>query len=89
MIGKPCGVCSGAGRIRGIFQWMECAACDGAGLLTLTGCMLSLKERAEVMRQREAEAEALRRQCGISGPGVDYQGMNNRHRAGGGNWTGD
>ncbi|MBX9754657.1 MAG: hypothetical protein K2X80_07885 [Pseudomonadaceae bacterium] len=93
-----CEVCQGIGFIKGIFHRMECAACNGSGLINRDTCE-ALEPAAMVVQLRQRlnwatrQVEVLRaqlEQAGLAGgPAQDYVGMNNRRGNGGGNWTGD
>lgn len=90
-----CEVCQGKGVIKGIFHRMECAGCNGGGLIDaatnqpLAYPDLVAEQRARLIRA-EREIEQLRRRVPVSGgPAGDYAGRSNKHHRGGGNWTGD
>lgn len=84
-----CEICQGKGESMGIFHLLECAACDGTGLVDeATG--LALEPRAMVAQllvRLAAQEQAAKPAEG--GPGADYVGRKNNHHRGGGNWTGD
>lgn len=92
-----CEICQGHGFIRGIFHRMECAGCNGAGLVHKeTGEALELAVMVGQLRQRLSRAERVidrqRQQFereGLAGAAKDYAGQNNKRHRGGGNWTGD
>ncbi len=94
-----CEVCQGHGVITGIFHVMDCAACNGSGLIDrATNQALSSEQMVQQLRVRLNRAN---RQIGqqqeqleraglvpVSGPAADYQG-NNKKGAGGAHFTGD
>lgn len=92
-----CEICLGKGVIQGIFHRMECAGCNGAGLVhQVTGDALETAVMVGQLRQRlggvEGVIEQQRQQLarkGLAGPAKDYAGQNNKRHRGGGNWTGD
>lgn len=94
-----CEVCQGQGVISGIFHTMECAGCNGAGLidrnsneaLSHAAMVQQLRVRLNrANRQIGQQQEQLKRAglAPISGPAADYQG-NNKKGAGGAHYTGD
>lgn len=97
---ERCEICGGDGKIRGVFHVMECAACNGGGLVDAeTHAALPYRELVEQLRlrvdqlakQRNMQQAALM-EAGLwplKGPANDYVGQNNKHHRGGGNWTGD
>ena len=92
-----CEICLGKGVIKGIFHVMECAGCNGAGLVhEVTGEALAPAAMVGQLRQRLSRAEGVIEQqrqrlerAGLMGAAKDYAGQNNKHHRGGGNWTGD
>lgn len=94
-----CEICQGQGVIKGIFHTMECAGCNGAGLIDRDSCE-ALSHAAMVQqlrvrlnranRQIEQQREQLERAglLPVAGPAADYQG-NNKKGAGGAHFTGD
>jgi len=90
---KECEACQGNGWIRGVFHEMECASCDGGGLVDrATGERIDPKELVVLLRLRLNRAMQIVRlyeQTQPAGPGADYGGRENKHHRGGGNWTGD
>lgn len=92
---ERCECCRGRGWIQGIFHRMECAACNGGGLVRPDGTALAYPQLVEQLKLRAdaATARLARIEAGlpraVTGPAADYQGMSNRRRPGGGNWTGD
>lgn len=97
---ERCEACVGTGVIRGIFHVMECAGCNGAGLINpRSGLGLPHAQGVEQLRLRltraENEVARLRKQVdarlgavAASGPAADYIG-NNKRGAGGAHRTGD
>ena len=94
-----CEVCQGQGVIKGIFHVMDCAGCNGAGLIDrATNQALSLEQMVQQLRVRlnranrqvEQQREQLERAglAPVTGPAADYQG-NNKKGAGGAHFTGD
>lgn len=90
---ERCEICRGAGKINGIWEWMECAGCNGGGLVRPGGQALEYPDLVAELRMRLQGAtrlvEVLRSSAPVGGPAADYVGMKNDHRPGGGNWTGD
>jgi hypothetical protein len=90
-----CEICRGEGTIQSIFHGrMECAACNGGGLVSESGEALEYSELVAQLRERLRGAERQIDQMKTrlpeqGGPGDDYRGMRNKHHPGGGNWTGD
>ncbi len=93
-----CEICQGQGVIAGIFHVMDCAGCNGAGLIDrATNEALSSAQMVQQLRVRLNRANKqvasltarLDRAGLVGGPAQDYAGMNNRCGHGGGNWTGD
>lgn len=90
-----CEVCQGKGWIQGIFHRMECAGCNGGGFIdAATNQPLAYPDLVAEQRERLLAADRqikqmLGRTYQAPGPGGDYEGRNNRHHRGGGNWTGD
>jgi hypothetical protein len=90
-----CEICQGKGFIKGIWHTMECAGCNAAGLVNKdTGEALEPSAMVAQLRLRLNGAQRmidhLQRQLPASGgPAADYQVKSNKHRPGGGNWTGD
>lgn len=94
-----CEICQGKGVIAGIFHTMDCAGCNGAGLVDRQTCeALSAEVMVQQLRVRlnranrqvEQQREQLER-AGLvpfTGPAADYQG-NNKKGAGGAHFTGD
>ncbi|MCY1561380.1 hypothetical protein D9M68_986260 [compost metagenome] len=83
-----CEVCQGAGRSMGVFHLLDCAACDGTGLVdAATALALEPREMVAQLLLRLAEHEQPRRK--IAGPESDYEGPSNRKGAGGSHYTGD
>jgi hypothetical protein len=94
-----CEICQGKGVIKGIFHVMDCAACNGAGLvdrktheaLSLEVMVQQLRVRLnQANRQVEQQREQLERAglVAVTGPAADYRG-NNKKGAGGAHFTGD
>lgn len=94
-----CEICQGKGVINGIFHTMDCAACNGAGLVDRQTCeALSSEVMVQQLRVRlnranrqvEQQREQLERAglVPVTGPAADYQG-NNKKGAGGAHFTGD
>lgn len=94
-----CEVCQGQGVISGVFHLMECAGCNGAGLIDRTSNKaLSHEQMVQQLRVRlnranrqiDQQHEQLERAglMSVSGPAADYQG-NNKKGAGGAHFTGD
>lgn len=94
-----CEVCQGQGVIKGIFHVMDCAGCNGAGLIDrATNEALGLDVMVQQLRVRlnranrqvEQQREQLERAglVPVTGPSADYQG-NNKKGAGGAHFTGD
>ena len=94
-----CEVCQGQGVIKGIFHVMDCAGCNGAGLIDrATNEALSAAQMVQQLRVRlnrsnrviERQQEQLERAglVPIAGPAADYQGCNKKG-AGGAHFTGD
>lgn len=91
---ERCEICQGLGVITGIFHVMECAGCNGGGVVTPSGQALDYPELVAALRD---DLRAARRQIdhlkigrqGAGGPEADYQGRHNKYHRGGGNWTGD
>ncbi|WP_341304715.1 hypothetical protein [Pseudomonas sp. TMP25] len=94
-----CEICQGQGVIKGIFHVMECAGCNGAGLIDRTShSALSHAEMVQQLRVRlnranrrvDQQQEQLERAglVPVTGPEADYQG-NNKKGAGGAHFTGD
>lgn len=92
-----CEICLGKRFIQGIFHRMECAGCNGAGLVhESTGEALESVVMVGQLIQRlggvEGVIEQQRQQLerkGLAGAAKDYAGQNNKRHRGGGNWTGD
>jgi hypothetical protein len=93
-----CEICQGQGVIKGIFHVMDCAGCNGSGLIDrATNEALSTTQMVQQLRVRLNRANkqvlaltaTLERGCLAGGPAQDYVGMNNRRGNGGGNRTGD
>lgn len=94
-----CEVCQGQGVIKGIFHVMDCAGCNGAGLIDrATNEALSAVQMVQQLRVRlnrsnriiDRQQEQLVRAglVPITGPAADYQ-SNNKKSAGGAHFTGD
>jgi len=94
-----CEICQGKGVIKGIFHTMDCAGCNGAGLVDRQTCeALSPEVMVQQLRVRlnranrqvEQQREQLERAglVPVTGPAADYQG-NNKKGAGGAHFTGD
>lgn len=94
-----CEICQGQGVITGIFHVMECAGCNGAGLIDrATAEALSHQAMVQQLRVRlnranrmvDQQREQLERAglVPVTGPAADYQG-NNKRGAGGAHFTGD
>ncbi|WP_405120799.1 hypothetical protein [Pseudomonas leptonychotis] len=94
-----CEVCQGQGVIKGILHVMDCAGCNGAGLIDrATNEALSLEVMVQQLRVRlnranrriDQQQEQLERAglVPVTGPAADYQG-NNKKGAGGAHRTGD
>lgn len=94
-----CEICLGKGVIKGIFHTMDCAACNGAGLVDRQTCeALSPELMVQQLRVRlnraNRQVEQQREQLEaaglvpVTGPAADYQG-NNKKGAGGAHFTGD
>jgi excinuclease UvrABC ATPase subunit len=90
---KECEACQGNGWVKGIFHQMECASCDGGGLVDrASGEKLEAQELILLLRMRLNRAMQIVRlyeQTQPAGPAADYGGRDNKHHRGGGNWTGD
>jgi RecJ-like exonuclease len=93
-----CEICQGQGVIKGIFHVMDCAGCNGAGLIDrATNEALSAMQMVQQLRVRlnrankQVVALTARLELGglAGGPAQDYIGMNNRRGNCGGNRTGD
>ena len=93
-----CEVCQGQGVITGIFHVMDCAGCNGSGLIDrATNEALSPEVMVQQLRVRlnranrqvEQHREQLERAglVPVTGPAADYQG-NNKKGAGGAHFTG-
>lgn len=83
-----CEVCRGAGRSMGIFHLLDCAACDGAGLVDAkTFKALEPRDMVAQLLLRLAEYEQPKKKA--AGPEADYEGPSNRKGAGGSHFTGD
>ena len=91
---ERCEICQGVGVITGIFHVMECAGCNGGGVVRASGEALEYPALVAALREqlraanRKIEHLKIGR-VGAGGPAGDYQGRSNRHHRGGGNWTGD
>lgn len=94
-----CEICQGKGVIKGIFHVMDCAACNGAGLVDRnTNEALSPEVMVQQLRvrlnQANRQVEQQRQQLeraglvAVTGPAADYRG-NNKKGAGGAHFTGD
>ena len=94
-----CEVCQGQGVIKGIFHVMDCAGCNGAGLIErATNQALSAEQMVQQLRVRlnraNRQVEQQKKQLEaaglvpVTGPAADYQG-NNKRGAGGAHLTGD
>ena len=94
-----CEICQGKGVIKGIFHTMDCAGCNGAGLVDRQTCeALSSEVMVQQLRVRlnraNRQVEQQREQLEaaglvpVTGPAADYQG-NNKKGAGGAHLTGD
>jgi DnaJ-class molecular chaperone len=90
-----CEVCRGSGQIKGIFHLMECAGCNGGGVIDqATNLPLEypdlVAEQRNQLDRAQKEIEQLQRRLETpAGPASDYVGQSNKHHHGGGNWTGD
>ena len=58
---ERCEICKGKGKIRGIFHAMECAACNGGGLVMPDGAALEYPVLVEQLRLRLALSGQERR----------------------------
>lgn len=95
---ERCEICQGRGRIKGVFHVLECAGCNGGGLVAPDGQPLAYPELVEQLRMRLALSGRQRRQnqqaleraglWPLNGPADDYIG-NNRRGPGGAHRTGD
>jgi hypothetical protein len=95
---ERCEICKGAGRIRGIFHLMECAACNGGAFVRQDGTSLEYPELVQQLRLRleRSGVEQQRMQQALERAGLwplgdaanDYRG-NNKKGAGGAHFTGD
>lgn len=95
---ERCEVCQGRGRIKGVFHEMECAACNGGGLVMPSGEALAYPALVEQLRirlamsgrERRTQQQALERagMWPLRGAADDYQG-NNRRGVYGAHRTGD
>lgn len=94
-----CEICQGNGVIKGIFHVMDCAGCNGAGLVDRnTNEALSREVMVQQLRvrlnQANRQVEQQRQQLEraglvpVTGPAADYRG-NNKKGAGGAHFTGD
>jgi RecJ-like exonuclease len=94
-----CEICQGKGVIKGIFHTMDCAGCNGAGLVDRQTCeALSPEVMVQQLRVRlnranrqvEQQREQLERAglVPVTGPAADYQG-NNKRGVNGAHLTGD
>lgn len=94
---ERCEVCQGRGQIRGVFHLMECAGCNGGGLVLPSGEALDYPKLVEQLRLRLARSGSARRHLQgvlekagmwpLVGPADDYRANNGRgvlgaHRAG-------
>ncbi len=94
---ERCEVCQGRGQIRGVFHLMECAGCNGGGLVLPSGEALEYPKLVEQLRLRLAQSGRARREMQaaleraglwpMGGPAGDYRGTNQRgvfgaHRSG-------
>ncbi|MCQ4271059.1 hypothetical protein NA655_08500 [Pseudomonas kuykendallii] len=90
---RECDACQGNGWVKGIFHQMECAGCDGGGLVDrASGEKIEAQELILLLRMRLNRAMQIVRlyeQTQPAGPAADYGGRDNKHHRGGGNWTGD
>ena len=92
-----CERCKGKGKIRGIFHAMECAACNGGGLVMPDGKALEYPVLVEQLRLRLAMSGNVRRLQQVElerlgawplrGVADEYRGNNGRgaqgaHRSG-------
>lgn len=83
-----CEVCQGAGRSMGIFHLLDCAACDGVGLVDAETCQaLEPRDMVAQLLLRLAEYEQPKKRA--AGPEADCEGPSNRKGAGASHWTGD
>ena len=94
-----CEICQGQGVIQGIFHVMECAGCNGAGLIDRATCeplshAVLVQQLRVRLNQANRQVEQQRTQLEaaglvpVTGPAADYQG-NNKKGAGGAHFTGD
>lgn len=94
---ERCEICEGLGIIQGVFHRMECAGCNGGGVVRPDGSALEHAELVTQLRLRLTHAQrgieqqqAVIKRAGLErGAADDYQGARNRRGIGGGNWTGD
>ncbi|WP_443191388.1 hypothetical protein [Pseudomonas indica] len=87
-----CVPCCGQGVINGVFHRMVCAGCGGVGFVRKNGSVIEGEEAVLQLRLRLNRALSMLRvyeQARPAGPSGDYQGIENKHHAGGGNYTGD
>lgn len=87
-----CVPCQGQGVIKGVFHRMVCAGCGGVGFVRRDGSALEGEDAVLQLRLRLTRALSMLRvyeQVCPAGPADDYHGRTNRHRQGGGNFTGD
>lgn len=92
---ERCEVCTGKGWIKGIFHRMECAGCNGGGLIDpVTRKAL---EFPELIKQLRIRLERANHELAVLRPGPqpdigagrDYIRPNKRRHVGGGNYRGD
>jgi hypothetical protein len=94
-----CEICQGKGVITGIFHVMNCAGCNGSGLIDrATNQPLSDEQMVQQLRVRLNRANRLAAEqrellerynlVRVAGPEADYQG-NNKKGVNGAHFTGD
>lgn len=58
---ERCEICQGKGKIKGVFHLMECAGCNGGGLVCPDGKPLDYPQLVEQLRLRLAMSGNVRR----------------------------
>lgn len=94
---ERCEICQGKGKIKGVFHLMECAGCNGGGLVCPDGRPLDYPQLVEQLRLRLAMSGKVRRLQQVElerlgawplrGVADEYRGNNGRgaqgaHRSG-------